>query len=103
MEVKRQLDVLDRNLANRRYLSGDEYNIADVAVYPWYGALITRDLYNAQEFLDVTSYKHVMRWAKEIEQRSAVQRGRRVNKTWGPESEQLRERHDAKDFDTPAK
>jgi GST-like protein len=101
MEVKRQLDVLDRNLATRRYLCGDEYNIADIAVYPWYGALVTKNLYEAAEFLDVASYRHVVRWAQEIEARPAVQRGRRVNKTWGPEEERLAERHDAGDFDTP--
>jgi len=99
MEVKRQLDVLDRNLANRRYLCGDEYNLADIAVYPWYGALVTNNLYEAAEFLDVTSYTHVQRWAKEIEARPAVQRGRRVNKTWGPPEQQLPERHDASDLD----
>ncbi len=102
MEVKRQLDVLDRNLAERRYLIGDEYTIADIAVFPWYGVLITGDLYNAQEFLDVRSYKHVLRWAEDIGARPAVQRGKRVNKTWGPEDQQLAERHDASDFDRPA-
>ncbi len=101
MEVKRQLDVLDRNLTTRRYLCGDEYNIADIAVYPWYGALVTKNLYEAAEFLDVASYTHVLRWAREIETRPAVQRGRRVNKTWGPEEERMSERHDASDFDTP--
>jgi GST-like protein len=99
MEAKRQLDVLDRNLATRRYLCGDDYTVADIAVYPWYGVLVTKDLYNAQEFLDVASYRHVVRWAEEIEARPAVQRGRRVNRTWGPEAEQLRERHDAADLD----
>ncbi len=99
MEVKRQLDVLDRNLANRHYLAGDDYTIADIATYPWYGALVTRDLYDAQEFLDVNSYAHVLRWAREIEARPAVQRGRRVNRTWGPEEERLIERHSAADFD----
>ncbi|MBK8957797.1 MAG: glutathione-dependent disulfide-bond oxidoreductase [Proteobacteria bacterium] len=98
MEVKRQLDVLDRNLAERRYLIGDEYTLADIAVWPWYGVLCTGDLYNAQEFLDVTSYTHVQRWAKDIEARPAVQRGRRVNKTWGPEEERVVERHSAADF-----
>ncbi len=99
MEVKRQLDVLDRNLSTRRYLCGDEYTLADIAVYPWYGALVTQDLYGAAEFLDVASYQHVVRWALDLEARPAVQRGRRVNKTWGPEEGQLRERHDAGDFD----
>ena len=102
MEVKRQLDVLDRNLATRRYLVGDEYTLADIAVYPWYGVLVTGELYNAQEFLDVGSYSNVVRWATEIEARPAVQRGRRVNKSWGPEDEQLRERHDARDFERGA-
>jgi GST-like protein len=99
MEVKRQLDVLDRNLATRRYLCGDDYTIADMAVFPWYGVLLIGDLYNAQEFLDVNSYTHVMRWAKEIDARPTVQRGRRVNKTWGPEDQRMPERHDAADFD----
>jgi GSH-dependent disulfide-bond oxidoreductase len=99
MEVKRQLDVLDRNLATRRYLGGNEYTLADIAVYPWYGALVTRDLYSAQEFLEVETYTNVRRWALEIEARPAVQRGRRVNRTWGPAEEQLPERHSAQDFD----
>lgn len=98
MEAKRQLDVLDRNLAQRRCIAGDEYTIADIAIFPWYGVLAIGDLYNAQEFLDVASYTHVQRWAKEIDARPAVRRGRRVNKSWGPEAEQLRERHDAGDF-----
>ena len=102
MEVKRQLDVLDRNLATRRYLGGDDYTVADIAVYPWYGVLVLGDLYNAQEFLDVTSYQHVTRWANEIAARPAVVRGKRVNKTWGPEEARLAERHDASDFDQPA-
>ena len=99
MEVKRQLDVLDRNLAERQYLSGDEYNIADMAVFPWYGGLVLSNIYDAQEFLDVTSYKNVNRWAAEIAARPAVQRGRRVNKTWGDEKHQVRERHSAADID----
>lgn len=99
MEVKRQLDLLDKNLANRRYLCGDEYNISDMAVYPWYGAAVLHNLYDAAEFLDVASYKNVIRWATEIEERPAVQRGRRVNRTWGPEEDRLAERHDASDFD----
>jgi GST-like protein len=98
MEVKRQLDVLERNLASRQYLCGDEYNIADMANYPWYGALVLHNIYEAREFLDVASYKNVVRWATQIEQRPAVQRGRRVNRTWGPEELQVRERHSAKDF-----
>jgi len=99
MEVKRQLDVLDRNLAGRRYLCGDTYNIADIATYPWYGDLVLNDSYGAAEFLDAASYKHVVRWAREIEERPAVQRGRRVNRTWGPEDERVPERHDAGDLD----
>jgi len=100
MEVKRQLDVLDRNLADRRYLCGDEYNIADIATYPWYGALVLHNIYDAKTFLHVASYKHVVRWATEIEERPAVQRGRRVNRPWGPEETRVAERHDASDFDT---
>jgi GST-like protein len=99
MEVKRQLDVLDRNLASRRYLCGDEYNIADIATYPWYGDMVLNNGYNAAEFLDAASYRNVVRWATEIEARPAVERGRRVNMTWGPEALQLPERHDASDFD----
>ncbi len=99
MEVKRQLDLLDKNLADRRYLCGDEYNIADMAVYPWYGAAVLHNIYDAAEFLDVASYKNVIRWAQEIEERPAVQRGRRVNRAWGPEEMQLAERHAASDFD----
>lgn len=99
MEVKRQLDVLDQNLSSRRYLCGDEYNIADIANCAWYGALVLGTIYEAQEFLDVKSYTHVVRWASEIAERPAFQRGRRVNRAWGPEEEQLLERHDAGDFD----
>ncbi len=98
MEVKRQLDVLDKNLADRRFLCGEEYTIADMATYPWYGTLVLGSLYEAQTFLDVASYSHVNRWAREIHERPAVQRGRRVNRTWGPEEEWLRERHDASDL-----
>lgn len=99
MEVKRQLDVLDRNLADRRYLCGDDYTIADMAVWPWYGGLVLDTLYDAQEFLDVGSYEHLNRWARDIQARPAVQRGRRVNCIWGPEEEQLPERHAASDFE----
>lgn len=99
MEVKRQLDVLNRNLSTRRYLCGDAYTIADIATYPWYGSLVLHNLYKAAEFLDVASYAHVVRWASAIEARPAVQRGQRVNKTWGPEAERVPERHDAGDFD----
>ena len=99
MEVKRQLDVLNQRLAEHRYLAGDEYTIADMANYGWYGALVLHNIYDAAEFLDVASYTHVVRWATEIEARPAVQRGRRVNKVWGPEEEQVRERHSAKDLE----
>lgn len=99
MEVKRQLDVLDRQLADHPYISGDEYTIADMAIWPWYGAVVLGKAYNAAEFLDAESYTHVMRWARDIEQRPAVQRGLKVNRTWGEDSEQLHERHDASDFD----
>jgi GST-like protein len=102
MEVKRQLDVLDRNLADRTYLCGDDYNIADMAVYAWYGALVLHNIYDAAVFLDVASYTNVVRWAKAIEERPAVQRGRRVNRSWGPEETRVVERHDASDFDVPA-
>jgi GST-like protein len=98
MEVKRQLDVLDRNLAERRFLAGDAYTIADIATFPWYGALVQGRLYEAGEFLDVASYRHVVRWASEIQQRPAVQRGERVNKAWGPEALRVPERHDASDI-----
>lgn len=98
MEVKRQLDVLDRNLAEREFLIGDAYTIADMATYAWYGALVLHDLYKASEFLDVQSYQHVQRWAKAIDERPAVMRGKRVNKVWGPEEERMPERHSAADF-----
>jgi len=100
MEVKRQLDVLDRHLAEHRYLAGDDYTIADMAVWPWYGTLVKGQLYEAGEFLQVHEYKHVLRWTDEIAQRPAVQRGRMVNRTWGQPSSQLHERHEASDFDT---
>lgn len=99
MEVKRQLDVLDQHLAERQFLCGDEYTIADMANYPWYGSLVLGNLYEAQEFLDVGSYEHVNRWARAISDRPAVQRGRRVNRTWGPEEEWLKERHQASDLE----
>ena len=89
MEVKRQLDVLDRNLSERRFLCGDDYTIADIATFPWYGALVMGKLYEAGEFLDVTSYTHVLRWAHEIFERPGVVRGRRVNRAWGPEEDQV--------------
>ena len=100
MEVKRQLDVLDRRLADHEYLAGEHYSIADIAVFPWYGALAQGLLYGAGEFLDVASYVHVQRWTNAIAQRPAVRRGRMVNRAWGELSEQLHERHDANDFET---
>ncbi|EHZ7341648.1 TPA: glutathione-dependent disulfide-bond oxidoreductase [Vibrio vulnificus] len=99
MEAKRQLDVLDKQLEKHRYLGGDEYSIADIAVWPWYGNLVLGKLYNAAEFLDVASYQNVVRWAKDIEQRDAVKRGRIVNKTWGESWEMVEERHSASDID----
>lgn len=101
MEVKRQLDVLDRQLAKHPFLAGDDYTIADMATWPWYGALARGELYEAGEFLGVHEYKHVLRWASEIAERPAVQRGRKVNRTWGDFSSQLPERHDASDFGLP--
>ena len=98
MEVKRQLDVLERNLAERQFLCGDDYTIADMANYGWYGALVLHNIYEAAEFLDVASYTEVTRWATAIEARPAVQRGRRVNRPWGPEETQVRERHGPEDF-----
>ncbi|SIQ15245.1 GST-like protein [Aromatoleum tolulyticum] len=99
MEAKRQLDVLNRQLAERRYIAGDDYTIADIAIWPWYGGLVLNHVYEAAEFLDASTYMHVLRWAQEIAQRPAVQRGRKVNRTWGEPGEQLHERHDASDFE----
>ncbi|HET9991795.1 MAG TPA: glutathione-dependent disulfide-bond oxidoreductase [Kofleriaceae bacterium] len=99
MEVKRQLDVLDRRLAGSEYLAGPEYTIADMATWPWYGGLALGQLYSAGEFLSVGDYKHVQRWTAAIAARPAVQRGRKVNRTFGPLADQLHERHDASDFD----
>lgn len=99
MEAKRQLDVLNQNLEDRRYLAGDTYTIADMATAPWYGALVKGLVYDAAELLDVASYEHVNRWADDVMSRPAFQRGRKVNRAWGEPHEQLRERHDAKDFD----
>ncbi len=101
MEVKRLLDVLNRHLSTQRYLCGDEYTIADMANYAWYGALVAHNIYEAAEFLDVGTYTHVLRWVTDLEARPAVQRGRRVNKSWGPEEERLIERHSARDFGGP--
>jgi GST-like protein len=98
MEVKRQLDVLDRRLADNEYLAGKDYTIADIAVWPWYGALAKGVLYGAGEFLDVDSYKNVQRWTDAIAKRPGVKRGRMVNRTWGDPASQLHERHAARDF-----
>jgi GST-like protein len=100
METKRQLDVLDRQLADNKFISGEDYTIADMAIWPWYGVLTTNALYGAAEFLDAQSYKNVVRWTKEIADRPAVKRGRMVNRINGPLEDQLHERHDASDFDT---
>ncbi len=100
MEVKRQMDVLDKRLADNAYLAGDEYTIADIAVWPWYGGLAKGLLYEGGEFLQVQDYKNVQRWADVIAERPAVQRGRMVNRGWGEPSSQLIERHEASDFDT---
>ncbi|MBW0145920.1 glutathione-dependent disulfide-bond oxidoreductase [Marinobacter arenosus] len=99
MEVKRQLDVLDRQLATTKYIAGDEYTIADMAIWPWYGALVTNKVYDAAEFLEAHTYRNVIRWTEEIAHRPAVQRGRMVNRVWGDPGEQLHERHDASDFE----
>ena len=100
MEVKRQLDVLDRHLANNHYMCGDEYTVADMAIWPWYGALVLNRVYGAAEFLSAQSYEHLGRWTREIDSRDAVKRGRMVNRISGELHEQLRQRHDAGDFDT---
>ncbi|WP_396588571.1 glutathione-dependent disulfide-bond oxidoreductase [Bermanella sp. R86510] len=99
MEVKRQLDVLDRQLANNQYIAGDEYTIADMAIWPWYGALVKNKVYDAAEFLQAHEYTNVLRWTDEIAQRPGVKRGQIVNKTWGDADRQLHERHDASDFE----
>ena len=98
-EVKRQLDVLDRQLATRRFVCGDEYTIADIMIWPWYGQLVLNSLYEAAEFLDAAAYKHVNRWAQAISERDAVVRGRMVNRAWGPPEGQLHERHESGDFE----
>ncbi|MFY0596990.1 MAG: glutathione-dependent disulfide-bond oxidoreductase [Cognatishimia sp.] len=100
METKRQLDVLDRQLADNNFIAGDEYTIADMAIWPWYGQLLLNRLYNAAEFLDAESYTHLIRWTKDIDARPAVKRGRMVNRAFGEPETQLHERHDANDFDT---
>ncbi|MEO9600134.1 glutathione-dependent disulfide-bond oxidoreductase [Parasphingorhabdus sp.] len=99
MEVKRQLDVLDRHLADNEYMAGDEYSIADIAIWPWYGALVKNVVYQAAEFLDTASYKHMNRWTNMVAERPAVQRGKMVNRAWGDLEGQLRNRHDASDFE----
>ncbi len=99
MEVKRQLDVLDRHLAGNRYMAGDEYSIADISIWPWYGGLVSNTVYEAAEFLQTHTYTHVIRWANEIAKRDTVRRGRMVNRTWGDAKMQLHERHDASDFE----
>jgi len=100
MEIKRQLDVLNRQLADHEYIGGKAYTIADITIWPWYGALVTGAIYDAAEFLEVQTYEHVLRWAEMIGKRDAVQRGKMVNRSWGAPEGQLRERHDASDFDT---
>lgn len=102
MEVKRQLDVLDRQLADHEYISGSEYTIADMAIWPWYGALVTNKVYEAAEFLEAHTYTNVLRWTHEIAKRPAVIRGRMVNRAWGEPNEQVLERHSASDFDGKA-
>lgn len=99
MEIKRQLDVLDRQLADNDYIAGDEYTIADMAIWPWYGALVTNKVYEAAEFIEAHTYKNVLRWTEQIGERPAVKRGRKVNRAWGDPSSQLWERHDASDFE----
>lgn len=99
METKRQLDVLNRQLAQQRYVAGEAYSIADMAIWPWYGAVVTNEVYGAAEFLEAHTYTHVLRWAEEVGQRPAVQRGRKVNRSWGEPDEQVPERHSAKDLD----
>jgi GST-like protein len=99
MEVKRQLDVLDRLLASRRYVVGEVYTIADIAIWPWYGGVVSNQVYQAAEFLQADTYTHLLRWTTEIAGRPAVRRGQMVNRAWGDPAGQLRERHDASDFE----
>ncbi|WP_428674518.1 glutathione-dependent disulfide-bond oxidoreductase [Roseibium sp.] len=99
METKRQLDVLDKTLAERPYIAGDDYTIADMAIFPWYGGMVLGRSYDAAEFLSVHEYKHLVNWAQKIDARPAVVRGRKVNRTWGDDHEQVPERHDAADLD----
>ena len=100
MEAKRQMDVLDKRLADNQYICGDNYTIADIAIWPWYGQVVLDTVYEASEFLQAHEYTHLNRWAKELQSREAVKRGRMVNRTFGEPEEQLHERHDASDFDT---
>ena len=100
MEVKRQLDVLNRQLSDKKFICGDDYTIADMAIWPWYGAAVTNKIYEAAEFLDAHIYENVIRWTNEIAERPAVQSGRMVNRAWGEPASQLRERHSAEDFQT---
>ncbi len=100
MEAKRQLDVLDKQLATHKFVAGDEYTIADMAIWPWYGNVVLGNVYDADTFLEASGYTHVLRWAKEVAARPAVIRGRKVNRTFGEPADQLHERHDASDFDT---
>ena len=102
MEAKRQLDVLDKALADRPYIAGDDYTIADMAIFPWYGGMVLGRAYDAAEFLSVHEYKNLLAWAQKIDARPAVVRGRKVNRTWGEDHEQLPERHDAADLDAKA-
>ncbi len=99
MEAKRQLDVLNRHLASNEYMAGEEYSIADIIIWPWYGSLVLGKLYGAGDFLSVQNYEHVGRWARQVGERPAVQRGKMVNRTWGAPDTQLPERHAASDFD----
>jgi GST-like protein len=99
MEVKRQLDVLDRHLADHQYMAGEEYSIADMAIWPWYGGVVNNLVYEAAEFLQTHTYKHLNRWVDEVGEREAVKRGKMVNRAWGELSSQLRERHDGSDFE----
>jgi GST-like protein len=103
MEVKRQLDVLDKQLAAHEFIAGDKYTIADMAIWPWYGGLVLGTLYGAAEFLDVKIYTNVIRWAEQISKRPAVIRGRKVNRSWGEEWEQVPERHSRSDFESKTK
>lgn len=99
MEVKRQLDVLDKQLEKYEFIAGKQYSIADMAIWPWYGVLVQGGLYEAAEFLSVNSYKHVLRWANQLSERKGVKRGRIVNRVWGEDNEKLANRHSAKDID----